>query len=866
MDLVPPGLSTSIRAAGESLEALFRRLADSTYSDGRWCGDVGVVEAVHVRSRETWEEAVHTGTYLSLQRWILLKETLTRYLSVGLLSMCESIEDGVLRAEDASVAFERGLLMTTLQVRAEETNLDVFDSVAHNAKVARFIELLDERRQRGQLVIPYFLFKGRTINSGVTTGKVGEFRKEVNTPAKRRRGKSIRFLIERYPDIISDLTPCFLMSPDSVAQFLPPGKIKFDIVVFDEASQIVVADSIGAMGRANSCVIVGDSKQMPPTKFGVVGSAEDDVSEIDSDIGLEEEESILEEAVTAGFHQELLTWHYRSQDESLIAFSNEHYYDSRLSTFPAPVEYRPDCGVFYRRVDGQFDHGKTRTNAIEASAIIEELVKRLDDSATSTLSYGIVTLNIQQRDLIIDLLDKHPHPMVQELRETEDKKRRLFVLNLENVQGRERDIIILGTGFSKRVGGGAMPLNFGPLTNSGGEKRLNVAVTRAKRQLVVVSSFDPEEMSAAKSLGMVHLREYLSSARRRENREASSTRGASPVSPQIALIAERLRARGVKAETGRGLSNFKIDLALSLPESGDEWLVAVLFDGEEWSERRLAIDRDALPVMILENVMGWRRVARVWMPSLRLELDSVVDELVEQVNLAKELPKIAPAAPLSQSISVIDTPRQTDGSSGPISVAKNDEAALPKTLEIQNELLPNQVEFNEYRFPPVPYDSSAILTTYAQGLVESLVDTEGPMPAVVAIKRVAYEFGLQRVRDTKVMELLPLLSTRQVTDALGDIFVWPKGIDPVEWRAFRKTDKQQRKLEEVSPYEVVNAMEVTVRRSITISAEELVRWTGDFFGAGRITERIADYLSNCIEWSIDTGRFIQDRDSLRIGE
>jgi len=861
-----PGLSTTVRSACGALGVLFARLGVDEESLRRWSAGIGIVKSTHERSRETWDEAVRSGNYLSLQRWILLKTHLKPYRSVGLVELCESVEDGTLVADDAAAAFERGLMITTLQVRAEETNLDVFDGVAHNSKVSNFIKLLNERRENAQTVIPYFLNRSRAINVGVTTGKVGEFRREVNTPSKRRRGKSIRFLIERYPDIISDLTPCFLMSPDSVAQFLPPGKINFDIVVFDEASQVVVADAIGSMGRAKSCVIVGDSKQMPPTKFMAFDKSGQDAEEDESESVTEEEESILEETVTAGFHQELLTWHYRSQDESLIAFSNEHYYDKRLSTFPAPVQFRPDCGVFYCRVDGQFDHGKSRTNEVEANAIIAELVRRLDDPATAGLSYGIVTLNIQQRNLVTELLDQHSHPRIQDLRETEDKKRRLFVLNLENVQGRERDVIILGTAFSRRVGGGTMPLNFGPLTNPGGEKRLNVAVTRAKRQFVVVTSFDPEEMGAAKSLGMVHLREYLKSARRREAREQVVGSRDYPTTPQIVQVAERLRERGIKVEIGLGLSNFKIDLALTLPELGDKWLVAVLFDGEEWSERPLAIDRDALPIMVLENVMSWRRVARVWMPSLRLELDAVIDELVEHVQVAKDMPESVPPAPPP-----VKKVEEADESADSKKEKKEPTKIVSPSIDLRrksekDEVLPNQEPFNEYKFPVVEYDASALLTTYAQGLLEQIVDTEGPMPASLAIKRVAREFGLQRVRDAKIVELSPLLSTRKLTEVLDELYVWPNNLHPDMWRGFRRTNTDQRKLDEISPYEIVNAMEVTVRRSITISPEELVHWTGDFFGAGRITEKVQVYLSACVAWAISTKRFHLENGQLTRGE
>jgi len=864
-EMAIPGLSTTIRKVADNLRDVYSRLDATTETIQRWAQDVGVFAAANSRSRDMWEEIVRTGNFLSLQRWINLGQHLAPYRDAGLGKMCLAIEDGVLVADDVARAFERGLLTTTLHVRAEETDLDVFDSVQQDRRVRKFIQLLDDRREQAQTVIPYFLYKSRSINAGVTTGKIGEFRREVNTPSKRKRGRSIRNLIERYPDIISDLTPCFLMSPDSVAQFLPPGTLNFDIVVFDEASQIVVADAVGAMGRAQSCVIVGDSKQMPPTRFAMVDMADVETTELLDEGGVEEEESILEEAVTAGFHQELLTWHYRSQDESLIAFSNEHYYDNRLSTFPAPVPFRPDFGVFYVRVNGQFDHGKSRTNEIEARAIIDELVRRLDDPATAGLSYGIVTLNIQQRNLITELIDRHGHPLIKGLRQTDDKKRRLFILNLENVQGRERDVILFGTSFSTRVGGGAMSLNFGPLTNKGGEKRLNVAVTRAKRQFVVVSSFDPNDMADAKSLGMVHLREYLRAAEMRATRRKSLSTAPYSILPQVKIISDRLEQRGIKVQIGHGLSNFKIDLALTLPELGDKWLVAVLFDGEEWSQRPLAIDRDALPVTVLENVMNWRRVARVWMPAIRLELDSVIEALIEHVRVAKEMPEPTPpvASPSSQSTSM---PNSSGSEESGVAVgdleSKNQPPITPQPTSLQEISLPNETPFTAYQFPHVPYGQDALLTTYARDLVEQLVDSEGPMLAVEALKRVAYEFGLQRVRDAKVLELSPLLGTRLVTEDLDDHYVWPATLHPDTWRGFRRTSTDLRKVESVTPYEIVNAMEVTVRRSITISPDELIKWTAEFFGAARATARLKEYFTECISWAKDTGRFIEDNGQL----
>jgi len=365
---------------------------------------------------------------------------------------------------------------------------------------------------------------------------------------------------------------------------------------------------------------------------------------------------------------------------------------------------------------------------------------------------------------------------------------------------------------------------------------------------------------------MIHLREYLKAARRREGHERMLSGGNDIISPQIEQVAERLRERGIKVEIGRGLSNFKIDMALTLPEFGDKYLVAVLFDGEEWSERPLAIDRDALPIMVLEGVMSWRRVARVWMPSLRLELDSVIDELVEHVHVAKDMPDPTPPPPPPITPRAASDDNDVEAKPGKEPKKAANPAAELRSASPVDEVLPNQEPFTPFQFPLVRYGPDALLTTFAQGLLEQLVDSEGPMPAATAIKRVAYEFGLQRVRDSKIGELVPLLSTRRVTEVIGGHFVWPHGLEPDLWRAFRKTMKEQRKLDEISPYEIVNAMEVTVRRSITISPYELVRWTGDFFGAGRITEKVTDYLSACIEWAVSTKRFHLEEGLLTRGD
>lgn len=844
-----PGVARTLTDLAKGMASLTLSFHISDETMTRWSGENGLIDAVRASS-SVWTEAISSGTYLSLQRWMNLINHLDQFRNAGLNHFAEAIESAAISGFDASQAFERGLLNTTLQVRAEETDLDVFDSDQQNRRVRKFIELLDQRKLLAQSLIPYNLFRNRKISGGITTGKVGEFRRELNTP-RRGRGKSIRHLIQKYPEIVSDLTPCFMMSPDSVAQFIPPGSIKFDLVVFDEASQITVADAIGVLGRSNACVIVGDSQQMPPSRIGVAGSGIDEDEEENENENLDEV-SILKEAVKSGFEKEMLSWHYRSQDESLISFSNDHYYESRLSTFPAPVDVRTDCGVFYRRVDGQFDHGKTRTNDVEARAIVEEIISRLDSPLTTDLSIGVVTLNIQQRNLVESYLDSSKHPKIKELRETEDTDKRLFVLNLESVQGRERDIIVMGTSFSKRVGGAAMPLNFGPLTNADGEKRLNVAVTRARRQFVVVTSFDPEEMSGATSLGMVHLREYLQHAARRGSGRPEIDSSKKVINQQALQIASRLEERGIKVLAGLGASKFKIDLALSLPELDGRWLVAVLIDSAEWSQRPLVVDRDALPVTILEKVMGWPRVARVWMPAWRIEPDRVIEELVELVNAAKLDPKSIPEQP------PVEVPRFQ------IDVESIEEEGLPLAAA-PSAKLPNEEPF--VAFVGAVYDDQQALNSLshvAKAMTRELVETEGPMDALLAIKKIAYQFGMKKVVTVRANALYGLLSDFTITEIGDSSYVWPSDKSEESWRGFRRSDSNSRDLSAVSPYEIVNAMESLIRESISIERTELVRWTGNFFGFNRLTARVSEYVNQCLNWGISTQRIIEEDGYLTI--
>ena len=267
--------------------------------------------------------------------------------------------------------------------RLDATGLDMFDPQAHEKAIRRFTTASRAVREHLTVALPARVLGSRPFDAASGSGQVGALQREL---AKQRRGLGVRSLLATYGELITSVMPCVLVSPDSVARFFPALAGQFDLVVFDEASQIRVADAVGALGRARAAVVVGDSKQMPPTSFAEPSSGGDESSDF-PETTVEDEESILSECVQARVPRQWLSWHYRSQDESLIAFSNNQYYENRLSSFPAPTHGQssaePDGrGVSLVRVPGTFHRSNAgrllRTNPIEAKAIVAEIRRRFD--------------------------------------------------------------------------------------------------------------------------------------------------------------------------------------------------------------------------------------------------------------------------------------------------------------------------------------------------------------------------------------------------------------------------------------------------------------------------------------------------------
>jgi superfamily I DNA and/or RNA helicase/very-short-patch-repair endonuclease len=451
--------------------------------------------------------------------------------------------------------------------------------------------------------------------------------------AKQRAHLPVRRLVHGIPTLLPKLKPCLLMSPLSVAQYLDAAHSSFDLVVFDEASQIPVWDAVGAIARGKRLVVVGDPKQLPPTNFFNRADDEDEAApEAAEDMPVQDLESILDECLGAGLPTLRLEWHYRSRHESLITFSNRRYYDSRLITFPSPVTQ--DLAVKLNVVPGVYDRGASRTNRVEADAIVREIVRHFSDESKRKLTMGVVTFNQTQQRLIETLLDEELAKSPElEQRIAEHGPERLFIKNLENVQGDERDLILFSITYGKDAAG-RMAMNFGPLNQEGGQRRLNVAITRARHGVTIFSSIRPEDidLSRTRSAGVTDLKNYLEFAAKgpRALVEQAIPTGLEPESPLEIEIIRALRDKGWSVHPQVGCSGYRIDLAVVHPEEPGRYLLGIECDGATYHSMPTARDRDRLRQIVLEG-LGWT-LHRVWSTDWWTDPDREIQKLEASID------------------------------------------------------------------------------------------------------------------------------------------------------------------------------------------------------------------------------------------
>ncbi|PGH44963.1 hypothetical protein COO58_11395 [Micromonospora sp. WMMA1996] len=821
------------------------------------------------RDGATWLHELRTEELFPLRRWATALGHADVLASAGLTDYRDRLLRAEVAGQFAEEAYRRGVAAASLAERARAGGLQYFDPELHDDEIAQFETAAGELRSALPERLPSVLVARRPFSPTDRRGRFADFAAELR---RKRGGRSFRELFELYPDVVLALTPCVLVSPASAANFLAPGSRRFDLVVFDEASQIRVAEAVGAMGRGRAAVIVGDSRQMPPSSIMQASHTVDEVPDGDAPV-LEDLESILSEAVECGLPQRWLSWHYRSHDESLIAFSNRYYYDNKLSSLPSPGA-SSSAGITWRRVDGRYDRGGTRTNEVEARAVLADITRRLHDPATAGQSVGVVTFNIQQRDLILNLLEDSGDPIVREHLSgavTEP----IFVKNLENVQGDERDVVLFSLAFSTNPETGQLPLNFGPLSQVGGERRLNVAITRARRQVVLYSSFDPSDidLSRTSAVGTQHLRAYCEMAAAGPDRLGDLATDRAERRNRIRdEVAAALRDRGHEVRTAHGLSDFTVDIAVRRPGS-PRWQVAVMLDGPDWSARPTVADRDSAPAL-LRQIMGWSDVVRFWLPAWLRDRATLLDRVDEAVSRADEPEPMPMPVPALGEVQV-PSPRLPAASESGVEENSEPFAPAPVTSLVTapgpavttgSPAAAGTVEvrpFVPYAPTPLGDQGDLDLLTSDQRVrgqireaLREIIAVEGPVEQHRLARLTLARFGFLRTREDRRLAVLALVDARRWYDhpTVGR-YAWPEGTDPRSWQAYRVTQlSNDRAFEEVPPEEVANAFVHVLQGVPSLDEERLLRAGLERLGYRRRTEKIDRLLRYGLHVAVTSGR------------
>ncbi|MDE2787672.1 MAG: AAA domain-containing protein [Chloroflexota bacterium] len=486
-----------------------------------------------------------------------------------------------------------------------DPNLAGFTGTAHDRREAEFITW-----DREHLTITPERIKRAAAEAAITA--MNEYPREAallkGEAARQRRHMPVRKLFNETQHVITSVRPCWTMSPLLVAELIPAAANLFDVAIFDEASQIPPAEAIGSLARAPQVVIAGDDRQLPPTDFFSAGGADADDDSIDDTALTDDIESILDVAKAGLVREEMLQWHYRSRDGRLIAFSNAHIYGNGLTAFPgvslrAPITHHL---VPFRPLPQQ-----TPSNPDEVERAVDMIIDHARLSPNESL--GVIAFGIRHAHNIDEAL----RARLRDLKDasldeffSEKSEERFFVKNIERVQGDERDVIILSVGYHKAANG-TLPYHFGPLNQLGGERRLNVAVTRARSRVHLVSSFSHHDMDPGRSSarGVELLRQYLEFAISGGS-ELGSEVSKVPLNPFELDVLHRLEDRGIKVVPQYGVSGYRIDFACAHPEQPGRMVLAIEADGAAYHSAHTARERDRLRQQVLED-KGWR-FHRIW--------------------------------------------------------------------------------------------------------------------------------------------------------------------------------------------------------------------------------------------------------------
>jgi very-short-patch-repair endonuclease len=662
-----------------------------------------------------------------LSKWIGYQMRRTRLKSVGLTALVDGIHEGRIpigsAVDQLQVSYYQALIRDVLR---RHPALAEFDGQSYEQWVDEF-RALDQSRiemARGEVAMAHY----NAIPRNASGGEMAVVRREIE---KKRRHKPIRKLLKEAGTAVAAIKPVFMMSPISVAQFLEPGGVTFDLLLIDEASQVSPVDALGAMARAKQVVVVGDDRQLPPTRFFSKMLDEGAGEVADEELNAGDLESILGLCVAQGMSQRMLRWHYRSRHHSLIAVSNREFYDNHLCVVPSPTTITAMHGLHFRLVkDGVFDRGNTATNRVEARAIADAVIEHARRYPKKSL--GVGAFSVAQRDAIRDELELKQRAHVELARYfAPGGPEPFFVKNLENIQGDERDVIFISVGYA-RDASGYMAMNFGPLSSQGGERRLNVLISRARERCEVFSSItaDDIDLQRAKSRGAAAFKTFLRYAATGvlDTQEATGRDYDSDFERQVA---DALTAHGHEVHRQVGTAGFIIDLAVVDPARPGRYLLGIECDGATYHSSRSARDRDRLREAVLRD-RGWR-IHRVWSTDWFHRPGEQVRKIVAEIEKALREADIDDEA--DQEEVIVDTP-----------IVGTDIERVEDPVDLEGEaggawaIAYVEADLEVPSLTPIHETSLPIL----EEIVARVVEIEGPIHREEVARRLTSLWGLQR--------------------------------------------------------------------------------------------------------------------------
>lgn len=845
-------LRESLRLARETIEQAARLAALAPAS-----GVVAAAENEMASVVDRLEEL--SDNFASLRAWAQYQRSLCHCLDgIGGAALRRCYEMRIAPKQFAP-AFKRLFYRNWLDlVSASRPRLANFSAMTHEQRIAEFKQLDQQALEVARQRIRHRLSqqRGRLVTDPQLARELVVVQTELR---KRSRHRPLRQLLRHAPNAVLAIKPCLMMSPLSVAQYLNPQHHKFDLVIFDEASQITPEDAIGAVVRGSQVVVVGDSKQLPPTNFFAAQiAAEDSPANQEGDIDelpvADSVESILDEFARVGFARWRLKWHYRSRHESLITFSNRNFYEDELLTFPGPETNTHHCGVRFEWAGGVYE-GKGM-NSIEARAVADAVCEHI--RTTPHLSLGVGTFNIRQQTLILDELEKRRRedPSLEHFFANKGENQ-FFVKNLENIQGDDRDVIFISVTYGPDAAGHVRH-NFGPINGPNGWRRLNVILTRAKQSLRLFTSMRGDQIDPTRSTseGARLLREYLLFAERGVLEQAKIDLAAEVESPFELSVYQELTQRGLRLIPQVGQSGYRIDFGVLDHETPGRFIAGIECDGAAYHSAATSRDRDRLRQEVLER-LGWR-IHRIWSTDWYHDREVQIARILSLIEQSREAAKRAankgakhqPAhAPMIEKTKA--APAQTDGASP--APAQLPLPPLYQLTPVQPIGLPDQFH---------AATNSAVLQTLLR-----VVQLESPIHLAEVVRRVAAHWEIaragSRIRE-RIEQVVQSQPAQQKIFALGE-FLWWREQTAVPIRS-RAIPGYAFNAEEICPEEFEAAVMWALHGLGMAMNETLITETARLLGYERAGRKLAELISAVIARLVQKGLLQVASGGLRLAQ